>query len=98
MKEHLFQHDLTGVLHTQSHHGQTVANKDHVHAGVISHVPTGKVVGSHDSDGLTLAVEGAKGTNGDLLAGIDGSRPHGGMGATADLVLLAGDVGWAGDM
>lgn len=67
MQQHLFYQHLTGVLHTEGHHSQAVADEDHLDAGMVRHEGAGEVVGGHHGDGIPLGVHLGEGREGDLL-------------------------------
>jgi hypothetical protein len=70
VQQHLLQQDLTGILHAQGDHGQTVADQYHVHTGVVGNVGAREVVGGDHGNGFILAVEALEGVDGNGLAGI----------------------------
>lgn len=68
MQQHLVHQHLTRVLHAEGNHGQTVADKNHVHAGMVGDMGAGEVMGSDHGYRFVLAVEGLERVDGDGLA------------------------------
>ena len=86
MQQHLLDHNLAGVLHSKGDHGQAVADEDHVHAGSIGNMGTGKVVGGHHRDRLTPPVQRAEGADVDLLPWVYRRCAHRRVRAVADML------------
>lgn len=68
MQQHLLDHDLARVLHTQGDHGQAVADEHDVHAGRVGNVSGRKVVRRHHGDGLAPPVHRPQCADRDFLA------------------------------
>ncbi|KAI6748119.1 hypothetical protein HG531_008661 [Fusarium graminearum] len=77
VQQHLLHDNFTCVFHTKGNHGKTITDKNDVHACMIGNMATGEIMSCHDSDGITLAVHGAKGSDSDLLALGSRRRTHG---------------------
>ncbi len=54
MQNHLLQNHLACVLHAQRYHGQTVADKDHVHASVVGDMSAREVMRRDHRDRFLL--------------------------------------------
>ena len=87
MEQHLFYQDFASVFHAQSNHGKAVTDQDDIHACTIGNMGTGKVVGSHDGDGVAFSVLRADGGDGDLFAFLGRGAAHGRVRAIADLAI-----------
>lgn len=67
MQQHLLDHYLARVLHSQGDHGQAVADEDNVHARGVGDVRRGEVVRRYDGDGLVSPVHRPQRAEGDLF-------------------------------
>lgn len=88
MQEHLFYQNLARILHAHGNHGQAVADKNNIHAGVVGDNGAGKVMRSEDGDEVAFFVLRPQRIDGDFFAGVGGSGAHGGMGRVADLTMM----------
>lgn len=77
MQDHFLQHHFARILHTQSHHGQTVADEYHVHTGGIGDMCTWEVMGCDHGDGFLFLIQIAEGIDGNFGAKVVGRRTHG---------------------
>lgn len=66
MQDHLIQQHFARIVHTHGDHGETVANKHNVYAGMIGDMTTREVMSSNDSDRFLFTVK--------TLNGVDGNR------------------------
>lgn len=67
MQQHLLDHDLASVLHTQGDHSKAVADEHDVHARRVGHVRRREVVCRHDGDGFIPPVHRAQRAERDLF-------------------------------
>lgn len=92
MQQHLLHQHLTGILHPQRHHGQTVPHEHDIHTRMVRHMRRREIMRRDDGDGLTLAMQGAQRAHGDLFALVGWGCAHGGVGAVTDLLVLGMDT------
>lgn len=77
MEDHLVEHGLAGILHSQGYHGQTIPNQNHIHPCSIGDVAAGEVVGREHCNWFLGAMHGAQGVEGHLLAWVRRRWAHG---------------------
>lgn len=76
VQQHLVQQHLASILHTKGHHGQTISNENHVHAGMVGNVCTREVVRRDHGYGFILPVQALEGVDGNRLARIGRGSPQ----------------------